>query len=426
MYETMIDMCRKVHIPVVGYKELADDVLKQDYMTISEKLELWEEYYTKSEDLSLEHYKQLQAFEKDNLNYSIEQSKKWMEARKEDGQWQEGDNIAAAWGRVIEKYKKFYNEDFYNINQAREYLDGLSQLMDQATKDILETMDNAVSEVSALKKEAYEKEQAVEQERIEKQFEAAENALNRELELVKKKNSDRIAYLDKLKKDRNRKKEDEEDSLKMERLQTKLEFEMDEGNKKSLQREINSLNEEIEDKEFDRWIEAEKEKANSAMEIETEKIEAMIEKEEIRKKAMIDNLAEYYTEKMTEAALTVDAMSFLNLKLSPEELGKMPEVLEALLTSGLPISTLNQMNGLFDTIDINGIEWKVADLVDMAGAFLEKYGSGGNQTVINNYKNDNSTTTISSTYQIKDLSKSEITKAKQKSLEEYMRDGYVL
>lgn len=425
-YITEEEFIKSIEIEAQAYKELADDVLKQDYMTTQEKMDLWEEYFKKSEDLSLDHYEQLKAYEKDNLNYSIEQSKKWIEDRKADGQWSEGDNIAAAWGRVIEKFKKFYNEDFYNINQAREYLDGLSSLMDEATADILETMDKAVSEVSALKKEAYEKEQAAEQERIEKQFEETENALNRELELVKKKYNDRISYLDRLKKERSRQKEDDDDNLKMERLQTKLEYEMDEGNKKSLQREINSLNEEIEDKEFDRWIEAEKEKANSAMEIETEKIEAMIEKEKIKRMEMIDYVAEYYAEKMTEDALQTDAMAFLNLKSSPDELEKNPEILKALLTSGLPVSTINQMNGLFDTIDINGIAWRVADLVDIAGAFLEKYGFAGNQTVINNYKNDNSTTTISSTYQIKDLSKSEITKAKQKSLEEYIRDGYVL
>lgn len=408
-YITEEEFIKSIEIEAQAYKELADDVLKQDYMTTQEKMDLWEEYFKKSEDLALDHYEQLKAYEKDNLNYSIEQSKKWMDDRKADGQWPEGDNIVAAWGRVIEKYKKFYNEDFYNINQAREYLDGLSSLMDEATADILETMDKAVSEVSALKKEAYEKEQAAEQERIEKQFEETEKALNRELELVKKKYNDRISYLDMLKKERSRQKEDEDDNLKMERLQTKLEYEMDEGNKKSLQREINSLNEEIEDKEFDRWIEAEKEKANSAMEIETEKIEAMIEKEKIKRMEMIDYVAEYYAEKMTEDALHSESINFLDSKIFP-----------------LPISTLNQMNGLFDTIDINGIAWRVADLVDIAGAFLEKYGFAGNQTVINNYKNDNSTTTISSTYQIKDLSKSEITKAKQKSLEEYIRDGYVL
>lgn len=425
-YITEEEFIKSIEIEAQAYKELSDDVLKQDYMTTQEKMDLWEEYFKKSEDLALDHYEQLKAYEKDNLNYSIEQSKKWMDDRKADGQWPEGDNIVAAWGRVIEKFKKFYNEDFYNINQAREYLDGLSSLMDEATADILETMDKAVSEVSALKKEAYEKEQAAEQERIEKQFEETEKALNRELELVKKKYNDRISYLDRLKKERSRQKEDDDDNLKMERLQTKLEYEMDEGNKKSLQREINSLNEEIEDKEFDRWIEAEKEKANSAMEIETEKIEAMIEKEKIKRMEMIDYVAEYYAEKMTEDALQTDAMAFLNLKSSPDELEKNPEILKALLTSGLPVSTINQMNGLFDTIDINGIAWRVADLVDIAGAFLEKYGFAGNQTVINNYKNDNSTTTISSTYQIKDLSKSEITKAKQKSLEEYIRDGYVL
>ena len=408
-YITEEEFIKSIEIEAQAYKELSDDVLKQDYMTTQEKMDLWEEYFKKSEDLALDHYEQLKAYEKDNLNYSVEQSKKWIDDRKADGQWSEGDNIVAAWGRVIEKFKKFYNEDFYNINQAREYLDGLSSLMDEATADILETMDKAVSEVSALKKEAYEKEQAAEQERIEKQFEETEKALNRELELVKKKYNDRISYLDRLKKERSRQKEDDDDNLKMERLQTKLEYEMDEGNKKSLQREINSLNEEIEDKEFDRWIEAEKEKANSAMEIETEKIEAMIEKEKTKRMEMIDYVAEYYAEKMTEDALHSESINFLDSKIFP-----------------LPISTLNQMNGLFDTIDINGIAWRVADLVDIAGAFLEKYGFAGNQTVINNYKNDNSTTTISSTYQIKDLSKSEITKAKQKSLEEYIRDGYVL
>lgn len=398
-----------------AYREFADEVIQADYMTIDEKLELLEEYYTRAEDLELEHYKQRKELEKNELNYGIEQSLKWIDKQNESNSWENGDNEVKALYRIRDRISKFYNDDFYHPSQAQEYVDLIGNIDDRILaaqkkerENIISETKKTIDEVSELKKSAYEKEYAAELEQIEKQFELAENALNQELELTKERYNTRIEYLDRLKQDRDRQKEDEEDNLQLERLQTKLEYEMDEGNRSSLQREINDLNEEIEEKEFDRWIASEKEKAAVAQEIEIEKIEAMIEKEQNRKKTMIDYLADYYTEKMTAANLALESIGFLNVV-------------------GLgDLDTLMKMQGLFDTIDHNGVNFEIEELISMIQQVLESYGTSVGTTVINNYKTDNSTTNVSSTYQIKDLSPAQLTKAKQKSLQEYIRSGYVL
>lgn len=408
------------------YRAWAEEAAQQEYMSAEERLAIIKDYLEKAEDYELKYYKNKKAYEKDALNWSMERSKEWIAARIEDGEWQAGDNIFKAWDRVIERFKKYYNEDFYDPNQVKEYMTGLQKLVEEAGNSIVALVEKQEEEKAEIKKKAYEREQKAAEERLNRQYEQTKATLEAELSAVKESTNARLNYLNKLKQDRTRKKEDEDSALKLARLETKLAYEHDEGNIKSLRREIENLNEEISDREFDRWIEAEKEKANQNLEIQTASINELIDREEARKKAMIDTIAEYYTAKMSEAVVNTEAIAFAQQLTDPE----FWTAFKTNLGTNLPEQTLQDMTGLFDTIIVDGQEMAMGTVADRVSAMhrqLEQYfGNRSGGGVVNQYKTDRSVTNINTTYQLRDLSPAQITKAKVQNLKAYKRSGFLL
>lgn len=408
------------------YRTWAEEAAQQEYMSAEERLSIIKDYLEKAEDYELKYYKNKKAYEKDALNWSMERSKEWIAARIEDGEWQAGDNLFKAWDRVIERFKKYYNEDFYDPNQVKEYMTGLQKLVEEAGNSIVALVEKQEEEKAEIKKKAYEQEQKAAEERLNRQYEQTKATLDAELSAVKESTNARLNYLNKLKQDRTRKKEDEDSALKLARLETKLAYEHDEGNIKSLRREIENLNEEISDREFDRWIEAEKEKANRNLEIQTASINELIDREEAGKKAMIDNIAEYYTAKMSEAVVNTEAIAFAQQLTDPE----FWMAFKTNLGTNLPEQTLQDMTGLFDTITVDGQEMAMGAVADRVSAMhrqVEQYfGNRSGGGVVNQYKTDRSVTNINTTYQLRDLSPAQITKAKVQNLKAYKRSGFLL
>ena len=428
-----------------AYKKWADEVLELDYFTWDEKEELIRDYYDKASDYQLQYYEDSKAYAKNELDYSIELSSKWIEEQKRFNSWSNGDTEAKAWGRVLERVRKYYNEDFYNPNQQREYLDMVSEIEGKMRDAIISDTKKTIEEVSELKREAYQKEMDSEIEQIEKQHDIREKALNDELNAIRKKTDARIDYLNKLKQEREEKKEDEDDALKLERLQTRLEYEMDEGNRASIIREINKLNEEIDDKEFNRWIESEKEKAETSEKIESEKINRLIETEENNRKRSIDRITDYYTSKMLNANLVVESLKYIpGMTQYQQSMGILDKY--SINSSGLPTDTLKKMQGVFDTVKVNGEDIPIEtmlqiqsisdafgitgsnipmkDLGKWIGYTLTESGLEPGSTVVNHYSNNNSTTNITNEIKLEELTPSKWNKTTKAIYDDYVRSGY--
>ena len=188
----------------------------------------------------------------------------------------------------------------------------------QVEELIAEKTSELVKNESEQRKKAYEDEFNEKKKWIEKGLEQRKREIEKESE-----------YLDKLVEKRKQAKEDEDYNIRMQRLKLKLEYENDETNRIAIQKEIDKLQEEIDDTAFDRDISKRKAELADDEEYETKKAEKKI-----------DKLSAYYKEKMTDINIAQEILHGLD----PNDFKTLGKVIGSGVMSGLKES-LSEMVG---------------------------------------------------------------------------------
>lgn len=212
---------------------------------------------------------------------------------------------------------------------------------DEALNDGVLNWDEYCKEIGDLSTDLYtelkdmvEEEKKRVKEQLEEEYELEKQLMEDKLEFRKQLYDKEIEYLDELKAKREDEKEDEDYAERMARLQAKLEYEMDDDNRRALQKEIAELQEEIDDTEFDRDIERKKSVLTNRKNSDEEKTQTEI-----------DKLSAYYEERMSD--INIAETVYKNLDFGKfKEMGElMGENLAAGMT-GILDPYINAINKL--------------------------------------------------------------------------------
>ena len=159
-----------------------------------------------------------------------------------------------------------------------------------------------------------EEEKKTLKQRYQDELEWNKQCVNERLEAAQKERDKELEYLDELVKKRKEAREDEDYALRMERLQSKLAYEMDEDNRRALEKEIAALQKEMDDTEFERDIE------NRRAELEKDN-----ERQELWAENQVESLTKEFEEKMTDANLTNEVLKTIDMEefaLTGAEMGE--------------------------------------------------------------------------------------------------------
>lgn len=286
--------------------------------------------------------KSLHTAQRDEYSARFQDSLDYIEKNNKYGTWGD-DNIFKA----IERIQKYTDEARQNLIIDNDtYINNIGKI-----EELLETQISSIIEgESEKRKKAYQNEFDIEKQLIEER-----------LELRREEYKKQSAYLDELVKKREQAKEDEDYAVQMERLKLKLEYETDETNKNALNKEIDKLQEQIDDTEFERDIERRR-----------ENIEAMQEKAEESAQKGIDLITDYYTAKMADVNIAKE------------------------ITDSVDMGEFQQIGSTIGEWVATGFKLKIDSMVDSIVSSLENLPSP--QTFVTN---DNSKTlNISPNYQL--------------------------
>lgn len=243
-----------------------EDLLKKLRAAYDEGIIDYEYYSQKTRDIS----KKLYTAEKDAYKERLANSEEYIRQREKLDDWGEDSKIDA-----IQRMMDYTDEAFKEgVITWDEYCKEIGDL----STDLYTELKNMVEE---------EKERIKEQ--LEEELETKKQYIEDELEYRKQQYDKEIEYLDELKAKREDEKEDENYAERMARLQAKLKYEMDDDNRRALQKEIAELQEEIDDTEFDREIERKKSVLENYKTSDEEKAQTQI-----------DKLSAYYEERMSD------------------------------------------------------------------------------------------------------------------------------
>lgn len=376
------------------YRKYADEVLTIDYMTAEEKADLRKQYLEKAEDLDDEYLKTFQSMQEEekqaaleSLNERKEASDEWIEQQRREGNY---DEVIAGIERVKAYMQEYYNQgilsakeynktikeldkDIYDAKRDKfdawlkdadtyrsdrnfyddwgddseeEYLTRVINGIEKAKNEGIITANEYYDYISQYMKEFYtleknewedyiKSEEKRIKEKYQKQMELEKEAITKASELKKKQYDEELERLDALKKKRDEQQEDEDDNLKMERLKNKLEYEVDEDNRKALQKEINKLQESIDDKMFNRDIEARKEA------IQKEK-----EKEIELAQNKIDHITRYFENKMSGVHIANEILQ----SIDPAEFEGIGDMIGDSISKGIQSKIDGMIRGIRDAL----------------------------------------------------------------------------
>lgn len=376
------------------YRKYADEVLTIDYMTAEEKADLRKQYLEKAEDLDDEYLKTFQSMQEEekqaaleSLNERKEASEEWIEQQRQEGNY---DEVIAGIERVKSYMQEYYNQgilsakeynktikeldkDIYDAKRDKfdawlkdadtyrsdrnfyddwgddseeEYLTRVINGIEKAKNEGIITANEYYDYISQYMKEFYtleknewedyiKSEEKRIKEKYQKQMELEKEAITKASELKKKQYDEELERLDALKKKRDEQQEDEDDNLKMERLKNKLEYEVDEDNRKALQKEINKLQESIDDKMFNRDIEARKEA------IQKEK-----EKEIELAQNKIDHITRYFENKMSGVHIANEILQ----SIDPAEFEGIGDMIGDSISKGIQSKIDGMIRGIRDAL----------------------------------------------------------------------------
>ena len=238
-------------------------------------------YDDKIRDMSNKMYSAAKDLYADKFSHSVE----WINDRKADNSWEDGDNIFKAIERVIKYTDEAYNKGIIGFEERRKNIAQMQSMLEDEVKEL-------VANETEYRKKKYEEELAYKKKVCEQS-----------LELRKAEYEQESAYLDKLVEKRKQAKEDEDYNTRMKRLQLKLEYEHDDTNKISLQKEIDKLKEEMDDTNFERDIE----KKRAKIAAEQEQAERAAQK-------TLERLESRYKQKMSDVNIAAEIMNSVNLQ----------------------------------------------------------------------------------------------------------------
>lgn len=288
--------------------------------------------------------KSLHSAQRDEYSGRFNDSLEYIEKNNKYGTWGD-DNIFKA----IERIQKYTDEARQNLIIDNDtYINNIAKI-----EELLETQISDIIEgESEKRKQTYQMEFDIEKQLIEDRLALRQAEYKKE-----------SAYLDELVKKRNQAKEDEDYATQMERLKLKLEYENDETNKNALNKEIEKLQEQIDDTEFERDIERRR-----------ENIEARQQKAEENAQKGIDLITDYYTAKMADVNIAKE------------------------ITDSVDMGEYQQIGSMIGEWVATGFKLKIDSMVDSIVSSLADLPSP--QTFVTN---DNSKTlNISPNYQLPD------------------------
>lgn len=252
---------------------------------------LIQQYYEQGK-LSAQEYEQslenvekkIKSVQKAAYEARYDNSMKWIDDRNFYNDWKRGDNEIEAIRRVIEYTDEAKEAGILTWTEWCDKIDELEKKLYTAQKEIYEKM----------LQESYD----TEKKAVEDKLELRKEELEAEKRMVQERADAEIKAIDDVLQKRKEQKEDSDDNLKLEQLKNRLEYENDEDNRRALQKEIDQLESDIEDKMFEREMSAKKEQIKAEEESKIEAIENTIAHETELAENQIDYLTKMFELKM--------------------------------------------------------------------------------------------------------------------------------
>lgn len=414
------------------YRGYAEEILELDYMTEEEKLKYHKEYIEKAEDADDEYLAYFKKINKEEYEEKKANSLEWIKQQEKERNY---DEAIAGYDRMKNTLREYYEagvigakeyekalkelndqqletqksqyywdsedakdyisrSDYYgtwgddnkveaikrqlaDLEAARatlgevEYSKELDYWMQQLYECEKEKIDKLFDEESKRLKERYQQEIDNAKEIGDKRIAEAERVAEAETEKIKKRTEKELAALDELEKARQEEKEDKDDNLELERLQNKLAYEMDEDNRKALEREIEKKQEEIADKEFERTIEAQRDAIKEREQLDLDRINRTLEYEKASAQQMVEHFTKLYTDKMSDANIAYE----IYRKVDFTQYEKLGESLGAAAGEGFSKVFAGIINNFMEQMKTMG--WG-------ANAVTVRGGGGATNTYVNN------------------------------------------
>ena len=278
--------------------------------------------------------------QKDKFDAWYDDAQAYISNRNFYGDWGKwGDSEDQAIARMFAKI----DEAFQNgIISREEYYEKLDALSEQIYTMEYDNMQEAIQEQEELLKEKYQKELDMKTEAAQKEIEVAKEKAEAEKEAINEAADNEIKRIDELIQKRKEAREDEDNNLKLARLQAKLAYEHDENNRIALQKEIDKLLQEMADIQFERDMERQKELIETNRDAALQGVENALDLaiESAERKITIAN--NRYEEQTSGTNMAMELAKIFNLQ-SFEDIYKTIGVdIESGITKGL--------QGIFDAL----------------------------------------------------------------------------
>ncbi len=278
--------------------------------------------------------------QKDKFDAWYDDAQAYISNRNFYGDWGKwGDSEDQAIARMFAKIDEAFQNGIISREEYYEKLDALSEQIYTLEYD---NMQEAIQEQEELLKEKYQKELDMKTEAAQKEIEVAKEKAEAEKEAINEAADNEIKRIDELIQKRKEAREDEDNNLKLARLQAKLAYEHDENNRIALQKEIDKLLQEMADIQFERDMERQKElietNRDAALQGVEDALDLAIESAE-RKITIANNR---YEEQTSGTNMAMELAKIFNLQ-SFEDIYKTIGVdIESGITKGL--------QGIFDAL----------------------------------------------------------------------------
>lgn len=316
------------------------ELIREEY---DNRLALLDDYHKQGlysekeyQDKRLEILKEARDVDNELFHEQLDESWKYVEDRDKYNDWG-SDNGVDAMNRIALKIESNYADGTISYE---EYIDALDK--------VYQYLENMVQEEADSLREKY-------QDELDKRIESLQEAADREKEIAEDKKEainaaadEELAKIEELIQARERQKEDDDDNLKMQRLQYKLQYEHDEDNRRALEKEIEQLQEEIDDKEFDREMEDRKAAIQEEKELKLAQIDEVLEYETAASEQRIEAISRRYAKKMSDVNIAGEVAKNLNLS-QWEELGKQ---MGGAMAAGLESAMNTTLNGIYSGLNI--------------------------------------------------------------------------
>lgn len=306
-----------------------------------------EEYNEALKDLQKEMNEEMEGLNEDTADAKRGKFDAWYD----DAQDYIGNrNFYGDWSKWGDSEEQAIARMFAKIDEARankiisqeEYFEMLDTLSEQIYTLEYDNMQEAIQEQEELLKEKYQKELDMKTEAAQKEIEVAKEKAEAEKEAINEAADNEIKRIDELIQKRKEAREDEDNNLKLARLQAKLAYEHDENNRIALQKEIDKLLQEMADIQFERDMEQQKELIETNRDAALQGVENALDLaiESAERKITIAN--NRYEEQTSGINMAMELAKIFNLQ-SFEDIYKTIGVdIESGITKGL--------QGIFDAL----------------------------------------------------------------------------